>query len=662
MTINVAADVAKDTADNNNEAATQASVTVDKERPTVAISDLPSGEENDAFDLTITFSEDVSGFTKEDLLVTGEASATAVAAVSGSDSTYTATITPNADKEGNVTVRVRGMAAMDDAGNDSTVSTTTSAIRIDTIDPTAVISSEPTGEQNSAFTITITFSEDVNDFAKEDLTVTGEASATAVAAVGGSESTYTATITPNANKEGNVRVSVKANGVTDDAGNGNPASAASTAVHIDTIAPTPTITGPTTPQNGAFDVTIDFGEPVSAFLVSELTVTGATKAANWKSAMNGPRRYRMTLTPTTADGSTGTVTIDVAEDVAEDNAGNDNEAATQVSVPIDKKKPTLTITPPTKDQKEAFDVTFTFNEDVTDFMPSDVSVSSNARKANSWKSGATATTYKLTLTPNGITAGNTGTVTINVAADVAKDTADNNNTAATQASVTVDKERPTVAISRLSSGEENEAFNLTITFSEDVSGFTKEDLLVTGEASATAVAAVGASESTYTATITPNANKEGDVTVRVRGMAAMDEAGNTSTVSAITSAIHIDTIAPDHSGGFTQDPKNSPFEIVITFTEDVTGFTADDLTLIGPATVAMKSGTQGPRVWTLVFTPNANSEGTLTARIKAGAVTDNAGNDNANAELLNGTGVIDTRPPTPTINAPMTLRRTAHLK
>ena len=41
--------------------------TVDKQRPTVTISDLPSGEENDAFDLTITFSEDVTGFATADL-------------------------------------------------------------------------------------------------------------------------------------------------------------------------------------------------------------------------------------------------------------------------------------------------------------------------------------------------------------------------------------------------------------------------------------------------------------------------------------------------------------------------------------------------------------------------------------------------------------------
>ena len=109
-----------------------------------------------------------------------------------------------------------------------------------------------------------------------------------------------------------MTVQVKADAVKDAAGNGNTVSTATSNIHIDTIAPTPTIAAPTTPQNGAFDVTIDFGEPVSDFVVGDLVVGGATKASNWKTSMNGPRRYRITLTPTTADGSTGTVTIDVA--------------------------------------------------------------------------------------------------------------------------------------------------------------------------------------------------------------------------------------------------------------------------------------------------------------------------------------------------------------
>ena len=120
--------------------------------------------------------------------------------------------------------------------------------------------------------------------------------------------------------------------------------------------------------------------------------------------------------------------------VAEDTSSNPNVAASQAMVEIDKDAPTLTIDAPTMDQKAAFDVTFTFDQDVTGFEPSDVDVP-NANKASSWKSGATATTYVLRLTPT-IANGSTGTVTIGVPAGVAHmDAATNGNEAATQASV-----------------------------------------------------------------------------------------------------------------------------------------------------------------------------------------------------------------------------------
>ena len=642
VTIDVAADGATDAASNGNEAATQASVSVDKKRPTVSISGLPSGEQKDPFTLTITFDEDVTDFMTDDLRIQPQGLAM-VTQVTGSGATYTATITPNANQEGNVTVRVKANAATDEAGNRSQISDPTSAIPIDTMAPTVSISGLPSGEQNAAFMLTITFNENVTGFAKADLTVTGEATATAVS---GSGSGYTATITPNANQEGDVTVRVKANAVTDAAGNGNTVSDATDDIHIDTIAPTATITAPTTSQNGAFDVTIDFGEPVSGFVVGDLDVVGATKASNWKTNMNGPRRYRITLTPTAADGSTGTVTIDVTARVATDNAGNDNVAASRATVNIDKNAPTLTITAPTTDQNAAFDVTFTFDEDVSGFIPNDVAVT-NANKAGSWKS-STATAYVLTLTPT-TAAGAEEIVTIDVAANSATDAATNGNAAATRASVTVDKKRPTATISGLPTGEENDAFTLTITFDENVTGFATGDLTVTGQATATAVSG---GPRVYTATITPNANQEGNVKVRVSANAVTDEAGNGNIISAATSNIHIDTIRPAF-GGYSIPPLgqqlNAPFEVVANFQEDVSGLMASDVTVTGPATVALKSGTQGPRSYTLVFTPIANMEGSVIIVIKENAVTDNAGNSNA-ATSPTTVGFVDTIVPTATIS------------
>ncbi|MDW7696065.1 hypothetical protein R9208_29705, partial [Flammeovirgaceae bacterium SG7u.132] len=65
-----------------------------------------------------------------------------------------------------------------------------------------------------------------------------------------------------------------------------------------------------------------------------------------------------------------------------------------------------------------------------------------------------------------ITPATDGTVTIDVAADVAQDAATNGNTAATQFSIEADLTGPTVAISSTTANPTNAAFTATFTFSE----------------------------------------------------------------------------------------------------------------------------------------------------------------------------------------------------
>ena len=105
---------------------------------------------------------------------------------------------------------------------------------------------------------------------------------------------------------------------------------------------------------------------------------------------------------------------------------------------------------------------------------------------------------------------------------------------------------------------------MTVTFPENVTGFDTRDIIVTGEAEATEVSGTGTD---YTVTITPNANKEGDVTLQVRANAAQDLAGNNNTASAVTSPVHIDTIVPTVSlSNVPTTPRNNAFDVTVTFT------------------------------------------------------------------------------------------------
>jgi hypothetical protein len=162
-----------------------------------------------AFDLTITFSEVVNGFAvPADLTVTGPATASLTLGSEG-DAEYTVTITPNPTAEDDVTVQVNANTVQDFALNNNTASNTPS-VHVDTIAPTVAISGEPDIEKNVAFDLTITFSEPVNGFAADDVTVTGPAAATSAS---GGDTVYTLTITPDTTAEGDVTVTVNANTV-----------------------------------------------------------------------------------------------------------------------------------------------------------------------------------------------------------------------------------------------------------------------------------------------------------------------------------------------------------------------------------------------------------------------------------------------------------------
>ena len=50
--------------------------------------------------------------------------------------------------------------------------------------------------------------------------------------------------------------------------------------------------------------------------------------------------------------------------------------------------------------------------------------------------------------------------------------------------------------------------------------------------------------------------------------------------------------------------KNVPFDLTVTFSEEVTGFAVPaDLTLTGPATASLKSGIDGASVYVVTITP-----------------------------------------------------------
>ena len=201
--------VATDAAGNNSTLA-NVDFVGDDTPPTISIGTL-SGSANGTYTAAITLSENSTDFGVADLTI-GNATAT----LTGSGTTYIATLTPDAD--GTITLYVAAGTFTDFAGNSNEASNTVSAV-FDGTAPTVSISGAPESlAGNSSFSVTVTFSEPVTGFVAADINATNAA----VTGLSGSGASYVATL--RATGTGDVQIMIPANVAADAAGNGNLAS------------------------------------------------------------------------------------------------------------------------------------------------------------------------------------------------------------------------------------------------------------------------------------------------------------------------------------------------------------------------------------------------------------------------------------------------------
>ena len=188
---------------------------------------MKNNPQSGAFEVTITFSEAVDGFTASDITLTttltegtGDATVTLKSGSDG-DTEYTAEITPPDNAEGEVKIQVPAGAAQDAANLDNTASSEFS-VDIDTKSPTVTITNVPSTTQNDGFEVTITFSEAITLTGTGNITTADSVSRTY--SLSGSGTTYTATFSRVAGKDGDIKIKVPAGFAKDDADNENTES------------------------------------------------------------------------------------------------------------------------------------------------------------------------------------------------------------------------------------------------------------------------------------------------------------------------------------------------------------------------------------------------------------------------------------------------------
>ena len=567
--------------------------------PTVTITSVATSPTND-FDITITFNENVTGFTVGDITV---ANGTAGSFAATSASIYTATIAPISN--GLVTVDILASVAQDAGGVDNTAATQFS-ITADLTSPTVTITSSAANPINGAFLTTVTFNEAVTGFTLGDITV-GNGVASNFAST--SATVYTALITPTT--DGAVTVDVAANVAQDLATNGNTA-ATQFSIIADLTNPTVNITSTAAdPTNGVFTATFTFSEVVTGFAIGDITVANGT-TTNFTSSSASV--YTALITPTTD----GAVMVDVAANVAQDAATNGNTAATQFSITADLTNPTVNITSSAADPiNGTFTTTFTFSEAITGFAIGDIALN-NASASNF--TAITTTVYTALITPT-----MDGAITVDVAANVAQDAATNGNTMATQFSITADLTNPTVLISSTAADPINGAFTSTFTFSEAVTGFVVADITL-NNASASNFTAISAT--VYTVLITPTI--DGEVMVDVAANVAQDAATNGNTAATQFSIIADLTEPTVVISSMAADPSDGAFLTTVTFSEAVTGFTLGDITVGNGA--ASNFASTSATVYTALITPT--TDGAVTVDVAANSAQDAATNGNTAATQL----------------------------
>ncbi|PMX10290.1 glycosyl hydrolase [Pseudomonas sp. FW215-R4] len=349
--------------------------------------------------VTITFSEAVSGFDNSDLSIANGT----LSNVSSSDGgiTWTATFTPTAnitDATNLITLNNAGVANL--SGNSGIGNTDSNNFAIDTALPTAtiVVADNRLGIGETT-TVTITFSEAVSGFDLSDISVANGALSNLTSSDGGV--TWTATFTPTAGvNDATNLILIDTAGVQDLAGNLGASIAISNNYILDATRPTVNIVvaNPHLGIGQSTTVTFTFSEAVSNFDLSDLSVTNGD-LSNLTSS-DGGKTWTATFTPTAnVTDPSNFIALDTSN--VTDLAGNvGSTVAVSNNYALDSERPTATVVVanPNLGVGQTSQVIITFNEAVTGFDLSDLSVANGTLSNLSSSDGGK--TWTATLTPN----------------------------------------------------------------------------------------------------------------------------------------------------------------------------------------------------------------------------------------------------------------------
>lgn len=598
-------------------------IAIDTLAPTVSVtSSTASLRSGETAKITLTFSEAVTGFDLGDLSAAG--GTLSAFGATANPLVYTADFTPNSNLAGLLgSVSLAANTYTDLAGNNGGGGSS-STISINTLGPSVSITSNvATLNMGSVALITFTFSATPVGFTASDIVATGGVLSGLTNMGNG---VYQTTFTPTLGLDAGVgSISVTSGSYTDGSNQGGGASSAP--ISFDTRAPTVSIAiaDPALGIGQTSLVTFTFSEAVTGFTNAGLTIANGTLST--VNSNDGGVTWTATLTPTAGITATSNViTVDMTG--VTDGAGNTGVGTTDSpNYVVDATRPTATIVmaDPVLTAGESSLVTFTFSEAVTGLTNADVSVPNGTLSPLSSSDGGI--TWTATFTPATEFSDASNVIALNNAGYT--DIAGNAGVGVTNsANFAIDTVRPTASVvvskTALKIGD---TADVTITFSEAVTGFTNADLTVANGT----LSAVSSSDGgvTWTATLTPTmgvSDASNLITLDLAG--AANASGNVGSGTAGSNNYAIDTAPPTATITLANPAMQAgqTSQVTISFSEAVTGFTLADLTAENGVLSGLSSA-DGGRTWTATFTPSAGvADATNTIALDLTGVADSLDN------------------------------------
>ncbi|SHN12058.1 Ig-like domain-containing protein [Chitinophaga sp. CF418] len=618
----------KDDATNNadltlNNVGNTTGVRVNTSIPTVVLSTAAATPTNAPFMVTATFSEAVTGLTGGDYNVVN---ATIGAPITADNITYDILVTPTAD--GPVSISLPADAAVNIGDNGNTASNTLSLV-YDATAPTVTSVAVPANKYYRAgetLNFTVNFSENIilnTTGGTPSLRVTIGTIPVQAAYTGtsGTNATFSYTVVNgDMDMDGITVNALNLNGATiRDAATNNANLtlnniAPTTGVFVNTAHPSVAITSAAPAiVNTPYTATITFSEAVSNFVIGDITATNAS-LSNLSTSDN--ITYTVLVTPP-ADG---TVTLNIAADVAENIGANGNTASNTLSRLYDAAPPAVTaVDVPVNGYYNAgttLNFTVHFSENITlnttggNPQLSLIIGTSTVNAAYTGTSGTDALNFSYTVVNgdmdmDGIQVGN-----LLLNGSTIKDAANNNavltlNNVGNTANVFVNTQHPIVTLSMVAPAIVNVPYTVTVTFSEAVTGFTTGDVTAVN---ATVSNLQTTDNITYTVLVTPAA--DGVVSISVPADAAVNIGANGNTASNTVintydgTAPVVTSVAVPANGYYK---AGTTLNFTVTFDENIivntTGGTPKLGITIGTETVdAAYTGTNGTNALNFSYT------------------------------------------------------------